>query len=496
MGTKAYTDWSSGYTPSGSSTARKFRGAIEYSSRNNTATSITYDINYGVQMNYPANCTFNITGSATGGSDATHPLSCSYTYDISEDWFGGHDWDFVRTYTKGHTAVTKTFKVTAKGSTGTPTAWQNTTLTKTVTITVPAKTSYTVSFNVNGGSGTIASQTKWYDETLTLTTAKPTREGYAFKGWNTSADGTGTNYSSGGSYTANAGTTLYAIWHQLPSLTATVTSTAPYYYPIDSYSVSISNITTYDSATVSSIILTVGSQSVSRTDAGTLTITPNASGTFTPTVVITDSQSGSQTYTLPAITINTYTEPSVVYSLDRTTSTGVHDDEGNYVVVESTFTFTDAIATLQAPTVAVTDENGTAKTVTMAWYSTRASDGTLSGSVTWSSLSSGDTVYGLISITGEFDTGSYLISVTPQDSEGTGTAITQTLPSAFFTMDFLAGGRGIAIGQPSTQVGFIINMDTTFNQDIRMELDDSAGSGTDYEILTALTTFGWSVDPT
>lgn len=71
---------------------------------------------------------------------------------------------------------------------------------------------YTVSYNANGGSGAPSSQTKWYGKTLTLTSSKPTRNYYTFSKWNTVSGGTGTNYSSGGSYTANASATLYAQW--------------------------------------------------------------------------------------------------------------------------------------------------------------------------------------------------------------------------------------------------------------------------------------------
>lgn len=83
---------------------------------------------------------------------------------------------------------------------------------KTVSVSVPAKTSYAVAYNANGGTGAPGNQTKWHGESLTLSTAKPTREGYTFRCWNTNASGTGTNYNSGASYTANAAATLYAVW--------------------------------------------------------------------------------------------------------------------------------------------------------------------------------------------------------------------------------------------------------------------------------------------
>ena len=71
---------------------------------------------------------------------------------------------------------------------------------------------YTVSYNANGGSGAPGSQTKIQDVALTLSTTKPTRSGYTFLGWATSSSATSAKYSAGGSYTSNAGVTLYAVW--------------------------------------------------------------------------------------------------------------------------------------------------------------------------------------------------------------------------------------------------------------------------------------------
>lgn len=83
----------------------------------------------------------------------------------------------------------------------------------TTTIQISAKTSYTVSFNLNGGTGSIPNQTKWYNETLTLTTAKPTKSGYTFKGWATTlANAQAGNANQGATYTGNANATFYAVW--------------------------------------------------------------------------------------------------------------------------------------------------------------------------------------------------------------------------------------------------------------------------------------------
>jgi len=81
-------------------------------------------------------------------------------------------------------------------------------------------TTYTVSFDANGGSGAPADQTKTYGQGLALSSTEPTKTGYTFSKWNTKADGTGTDYNPGDTYTGNADLTLYAIWE---ALTFTVT---------------------------------------------------------------------------------------------------------------------------------------------------------------------------------------------------------------------------------------------------------------------------------
>ncbi len=99
-----------------------------------------------------------------------------------------------------------------------------------VSLTIPPKPSYSVSYNANGGSGAPGSQVKWYGETLNLSNTIPTRKGYAFQGWATSAGGS-VAYAAGASYTNNAAVTLYAVWKpkysDITSVTDTVLGNAP-----------------------------------------------------------------------------------------------------------------------------------------------------------------------------------------------------------------------------------------------------------------------------
>ncbi len=116
---------------------------------------------------------------------------------------GQHKWDsgVVTTPAKPGIEGVKTYTCTA--------------CKQTRTEVIPAlPITYTVSYDANGGSGAPASQTKTKDVALTLSSTKPTRTGYKFLGWAASKTATSAQYQPGGSYTANAAVTLYAVWKE------------------------------------------------------------------------------------------------------------------------------------------------------------------------------------------------------------------------------------------------------------------------------------------
>lgn len=82
----------------------------------------------------------------------------------------------------------------------------------TVQIPVPAKDNYTVSFDANGGTGAPSSLNKPIGVSVSLPNTIPIRNGYTFQGWGTSRTATVVAYTAGGTYSANASATLYAIW--------------------------------------------------------------------------------------------------------------------------------------------------------------------------------------------------------------------------------------------------------------------------------------------
>lgn len=146
-------------------------------------------------------------GGGGGTSGSWHSATARMNY---ESWVAGITREY--TFTRGHSAYsvsvwTKYWGNTLNGAAGA--IKQSGEVFQTVTI--PAKTSYAVRYDANGGTGAPSGQTKWYGETLTLSSGKPTRSLYNFKGWATSKTGA-VKYQPGAKYTSNAALTLYAVW--------------------------------------------------------------------------------------------------------------------------------------------------------------------------------------------------------------------------------------------------------------------------------------------
>jgi len=210
------------------------------------------------------------------------------------------------------------------------------------TVSVSAKTSYTVSYYANGGSGAPASQTKWYGETLKLSTTQPTRTGYTFAGWNTNSSGTGTNYSAGANYTSNAALTLYAKW---TPVTYTVT-----YNANGGTNAPASQTKTYGvDLTLSSGIPTYSGynfQGWSTTDTGGVEYNP--SGTYTANSAVT----------LYAVWTVAYTSPSIKNAVAvRCDSSGNEKLSGDYVKISFSWNGgLEADGTINPATITVTGD--------------------------------------------------------------------------------------------------------------------------------------------
>ena len=166
---------------------------------------------------------WNTTANAMSGSttvSATFTLAAgTYEYRIVEN---GNNWHWVKTSTSSSSGVSSISNYTSVTSSNVSFTLASSTANYTCTIYYNTSTNttyvkavlptYTITYNANGGSGAPGNQTKTHGTNLTLSTTEPTRTGYTFDSWNTAANGTGTKYESGASYTTNAAATLYAQW--------------------------------------------------------------------------------------------------------------------------------------------------------------------------------------------------------------------------------------------------------------------------------------------
>lgn len=95
---------------------------------------------------------------------------------------------------------------------------QDGTKSDTAQVTVKAEgsgtTTHNITFNCNGGTGTMESKSVNFGQTITLPTNSCARIGYTFSGWNTSSNGSGTAYADGATidYTLNDNLELFAQW--------------------------------------------------------------------------------------------------------------------------------------------------------------------------------------------------------------------------------------------------------------------------------------------
>ena len=167
----------------------------------------------------------------------------------------------------------------------------------------PPPATYTVSFNANGGTGTMADVTGVSAGAYTLPANGFTApDGKRFVGWATSAGGTAT--AAGGTITVSANVTLYAIWEEIPTshpAKPTLGITGTYTYNGSAQTVTV---TGFDSATM----LITGNVG---TNAGTYTASVTsksgrwADGTSTPITI--DWSIGRKTVTPDIRVSGTYT---------------------------------------------------------------------------------------------------------------------------------------------------------------------------------------------
>lgn len=281
-------------------------------------------------------------------------------------------------------------------------------------ISIGAKTSYKISYNANKGSGAPSAQTKWHGTDIKLSTTKPSRTGYTFSKWNTNDSGTGKSYNSGGTYTANESTTLYAVWNQITytvSYNANGGSGAP-----SAQTKKYGTALTLSTTKPTRANYTFKGWATSSTGG----VAYSAGGSYTANAKVT----------LYAVWELTYTKP-VISNLKaiRCDSDGTAVETGTYAKV-----------TFNWSTCTVTGNTATVSAIKIAWGSTSVSP-TRSGSSGSVSQVIGA---GALSVDS-----SYTITVTVTDSKSGATSKTITLGGTKFPIDFKSGGSGVSIGKPA-----------------------------------------------
>lgn len=457
-----------------------FRAAIRYEVTSTSETAYTIRCRSWIQTGEFHDDGSNFQGRAyiTNSYSSWVPGSGYLNAGDESGWLG----DITKTITRTHSAQT----ITCSGQGWSSyfdayTPWVN------ATVTVPAKASYKVTYNANGGSGAPSAQTKWYGEALTLSSTKPTRAGYTFGGWNTKSDGSGTNYSAGGSYTGNAAVTLYAKWTAITytvaynansgsgtmasqtktygtalalrtnaftrtgydfvrfntksdgsgtnypsggSYSANAAATMYAQWSIKSYSVK------YNANKPSAATGTVGNlpSSQTKTYGATLklsTAVPTLSGyTFkgwaTTSTATTAAYSAGGNYTANAAAtlyaVWQVAAPSLtIVSAYRADSSGDHADEGTYASV----------------TVSATSQTGAALSFSV----------TVGGvTVTSPTASAAPTYTFLLADACPSQDDAYAVSVTVTDANGSATRTT-VIQTAWYAIDIRRGGHGIAFGK-------------------------------------------------
>ena len=386
-----------------------------------SATQFTVKINASWETYYSgAKTNYGMTASSGGGSATINKFGTN-----SSSGSGS----FTGTYSIiGNGSATKSITVTFKNFNSDN--GKSATKAVTLSVSVPAWTSYKVTYNANGGSGAPSTQTKWKGQALTLSITKPTRSGYTFVGWGTSTTDTTADWTAGGKYTTDATDTLYAIWKKTITLSynANGGSGAP-----ASQSATIYNATTSNTFTVSNTTPTKSGY----TFLGWSTSSSATSATYSGGSKITLTAND----VLYAVWKTSYTAPKVSsYSVKRCTSGGTLSDEGTCAKVS--FYWSTSVAGSSA---------------LIDWRST---DGTITGSKTVTlstTVATGDTLFSSIAGNGALSTElSFVITTTVTDTSGGSVTKTASIPGLEFPIEavYENGKYGVSFGKPAELTGY------------------------------------------
>lgn len=171
-----------------------------------TPTQVIVNITSGLNIpndGYTSSRSFTCTISGTGQPTVSGSISSAKRVGVLTKAIKSATY----TWNRASTAQTIAIKTVLKGG------GESTTSSRSESIYIPALEPATITFNANGGSGTVPSSINTYVGVAnTIPLNSLTRTGYAFNGWNTASDGSGTAYATGSTITPSGNVTLYAQW--------------------------------------------------------------------------------------------------------------------------------------------------------------------------------------------------------------------------------------------------------------------------------------------
>ena len=424
----------------GSIVNSKAKLGISVTATSTTNTSVTLNVQVWLALKYNINDSSNqyyFTYTNDSGTSVTSPNGTSLTLKFGTT--SGAGWaessqkqlgSYNLTYTRGTSAKTVNFSSKLNNLAG-----DNYNVSASTSYKVPAKPSYTISYNANGGSGAPSAQTKWYGTTLTLSPTKPTRTGYSFSKWNTAANGSGTSYNSGASYTANASATLYAQW--------TANTYAVTYNANGGTGAPANQTKTYG------VDLTLSNTVPTRTNYNFLGWATTSTAT-TPTYSAGSKYTANAPITLYAVWELAYVKPRITnFAVDRCNQDGNPSDTGTYALVKFDWECDPDVSNVR-----------------IEWKISSASSYSSDNGINIPSSGKSGSVAEVVGngeLSAEY---TYNIRVGVADSTGSNSTVKNLNPMVI-PLDVLAGGTGVSIGKPaSLNNTFEVAWDTKLNGDV------------------------------
>jgi len=413
-------------------------GSLKYdSSTTDTQVDITLRNISGILYRRTSGGSAGVSSTMTYTVKLSGAISLSLTGTYKSTDVNGHPFNLTKAVKRSHAAQSVKISATLKyaaTSGGTVVTKSN-----SVTIAIPAKPSYAVSYLANGGSDAPSAQTKWHDESLVLSSTKPKRTDCVFRRWNTSQADSGTAYNPGSTYAANAKMSLYAIWNPLIQ-----------YLPNASGVGAMPTTQTKTYGVSTSLSSNVPTRSGYVFDGWY----KNAAGTGTK-YAPGQSYTSNDALTLYAKWLKVPSAPTIrSIAVVRCGSNGTPDDAGTYCKVTAEWSVDTTSDTVAGNTGTVT---GTIKA--QGTSTTRA--------ITFSSGASGTSGTALAIVNGCDTDAQYYVTVTVTD-KASSTSRSDVLTRAKYVMDFHEGGNGIGVGCAAPADGFECGWPAQFDEDLKV----------------------------